>query len=288
MLGAGIMGSGMSRSLRREGLEVSVWNRHPEGAAPLRESGAVVYAEAADAVGGADAVITMVRDADAVLEVMAPLAHALPDGCVWLQMSTIGLAGTERVAAFARDHDLTVLDAPVLGTKGPAESGKLVVVVSGDRACEARVAPVLDAIGARTMWVGDDPGPATALKLVVNSWVAAINVAAAQAVALANGLGVDPRLFLEAIKGGASDSAFAHAKVELMLAGDFTASFAVDSVAKDVDLMRTAAEAAGVETTLLDQLLDLYRRAADEGHADHDMAAVVAAFVPEQAQIGPA
>jgi 3-hydroxyisobutyrate dehydrogenase len=128
------------------------------------------------------------------------------------------------------------------------------------------------------MWVGDEPGPATALKLVVNSWVASINVATAQAVALARGLDLDPRLFLEAIEGGASDSAFAHAKAELMLSEEFPPSFAVDSVAKDVTLMRAAAQQSGVETALLDELLGLYQRAADKGHADDDMAAVIAAF----------
>ena len=278
MLGTGIMGSGMTRSLRRAGLDVDVWNRHPESAAPLEESGARVREDAADAVREADVVVTMVRDADAVLDVMQPLAGDVPDGCVWLQMSTIGLDGTDRVAAFAREHGLAVLDAPVLGTKAPAESGNLVVVVSGDRSLEARVAPVLEAVGSRSMWVGDEPGPATALKLAVNSWVASLNAATAQAVALTRGLGLDPQLFLDAIKGGASDSAFAHAKGELMLSGEFPASFAVGSVAKDVQLMREAAGRAGTDTALLDQLLELYRRAAERGHADDDMAAVIAAF----------
>lgn len=278
MLGTGIMGSGMVRSMRREGIEVAVWNRHPENAAPLKDSGARVCDDAADAVREADAVITMVRDADAVLDVMMPLADELPDGCVWLQMSTIGLEGTERVRSLAADHGLTVLDAPVLGTKAPAESGKLVVVVSGDRSLEKDVAPVLEAVGSRSMWVGDEPGPATALKLVVNSWVASLNVATAQAVALARGLDLDPTLFLDAIEGGASDSAFAHAKGELMLSGEFAPSFAVDSVAKDVELMRDAAEGAGVATSFLDELLTLYRRSAEQGHADEDMAAVIAAF----------
>jgi 3-hydroxyisobutyrate dehydrogenase len=278
MLGTGIMGSGMTRSLQRAGLEVDVWNRHPESAAALEESGARVCSDAADAVREADVAVTMVRDADAVLEVMEPLADHLPTDCVWLQMSTIGQDGTARVARFAGEHGLTVLDAPVLGTKAPAESGKLVVVVSGDRSSEPRVRPVLDAVGARTMWVGDEPGPATALKLVVNSWVASINVATAQAVALARGLGLDPHLFLDAIEGGASDSAFAHAKGEMMIAGDYPASFAVDSVAKDVALIGDAGRSVGVDPRLLDVLLALYQEAAQGGHADEDMAAVISSF----------
>jgi 3-hydroxyisobutyrate dehydrogenase len=280
MLGTGIMGSGMTRSLRRAEIEVNVWNRHAESAAPLAESGARVCEKAADAVHDADVVITMVRDGDAVLDVMEPLADALPDGAVWLQMSTIGREGTARVSAFAADRGLALLDAPVLGTKAPAETGELVVVVSGDRGLEEHVAPVLDAVGARSMWVGDEPGPATALKLVVNSWVASLNAATAQAVALARGLDLDPQLFLDAIEGGASDSAFAHAKGELMLSGEYPPSFAVESVAKDVGLMSEAAAAAGVETRLLDELHALYQGAADRGHGGDDMAAVVAAFEP--------
>jgi 3-hydroxyisobutyrate dehydrogenase len=278
VLGTGIMGSGMTRSLRRAGLEVDVWNRHAESAEPLRDSGARICENAADAVREADAVITMVRDADAVLTVMEPLAAEVPDTAVWLQMSTVGVAGTERIAVLAEQHGLALLDAPVLGTKAPAESGSLVVVVSGDRALESRVAPVLDAVGSRAMWVGDEPGPASALKLVVNSWVASLSAAAGQAVALAQGLDLDPQLFLDAIKGGASDSAFAHAKAGLMMSEEFPASFTVDSVAKDITLMRDAARQRDVGTGLLDELLRLYRRASEQGHADDDMAAVVAAF----------
>lgn len=278
MLGTGIMGSGMARSLRSADLEVNVWNRHPEGAAPLADCGARVFDSADDAVRDADAVVTMVRDADAVLEVMEPLAGELTEGAVWLQMSTIGPDGTARVAAFARERGLAFLDAPVLGTKAPAETGKLVVVVSGDRSLEQRVGPVLGALGSRTLWVGDEPGPASALKLVVNSWVASLNAATAQAVALGRGLGLDPGLFLEAIEGGPSDSAFAHMKGELMLSGDFPPSFAVDGVAKDVRLMREAAARAAVDTGLLDQLLALYQRASERGHGEDDMAAVVTSF----------
>lgn len=277
VLGTGIMGSGMARSLVRDGLEVRAWNRSPERAAPLAEDGVEVCATSMRAVRGADVVLTMLYDAQSVAEVMDPLVAGL-SGTVWLQASTVGVPGTQQLAALAREHGVAFLDAPVLGTRAPAEKGQLVVVVSGDRALEDRVRPVLDAIGSRTMWVDDAPGAASRLKLAVNAWVASVNAAVAQSVALTAALGLDPRLFLEAIGGGPTDTPYAQLKGGLMIEQGYDASFAVDSVGKDVALIQEAAESVGVETRLLDALAGLYASASRQGLGGDDMAAVHEVF----------
>ena len=279
VLGTGIMGAGMARSLVRDGLQVRAWNRSPEKAAPLAEDGAEVCATSAEAVRGADVVLTMLYDATSVAEVMDPLLAGL-SGAVWLQSSTVGVDGTEQLAALAQAHGVPFLDAPVLGTKAPAEKGALVVVVSGDRALEEQVRPVLDAIGSRTMWVADTPGSASRLKLAVNAWVASVNAAVAQSVALTAALDLDPHLFLEAIGGGPTDTPYAQLKGGLMIDADYGTSFALDSVSKDIGLIRDAAVDAGVGTELLDALAATYARASASGHGGDDMAAVHEAFRP--------
>ncbi len=276
VLGTGLMGAPMARNLSRAGLEVSAWNRSVEKAQPLAEEGIDVVESAAEAVRGADVVLTMLYDADAVLEVMGPLIGAVEG--TWLQMSTIGLEGTERAAELAAGAGVTMLDAPVLGTRQPAEQGQLVVVVSGDGEAIDGVRPVLEAVGSRTMEVGDLPGPASALKLVVNAWVASLNAAVAQSVALARGLGLDPSLFLEAIDGGPTGAPYAQLKGTMMIAGDYPVAFALDNVRKDVGLIREAAESGAVETALIDALLEVYGHAASEGHGAEDMSAVIEGF----------
>jgi 3-hydroxyisobutyrate dehydrogenase len=274
VLGAGVMGAGMVRSLRRAGHDVAVWNRTPAKAAELAAVGAVPAPDVTAAVTGADAVISMLFDAEATLAVKADLTAALADGAVWIQSATVGVAGIGAVA----DGVTAIVDAPVLGTRKPAADGTLVVLASGDPGLLERCGPVFDAIGSRTVLAGDTVGPASALKLACNSWVALAMAGIGQSVQLARALGVDPRLFLSAIDGGPTGMPYAQVKGQAVLAGDYATSFAVDGVVKDVQLMVDAAGQVGFPTTLLDALGALYAQASAAGHGDADMAAVAESF----------
>jgi 3-hydroxyisobutyrate dehydrogenase len=276
VLGTGIMGAGMAQSLLRAGHQVRVWNRTRDKAEPLKQQGATLADDAQDAVRGAEAVITMLFDADAVLEVMAGID--LPEGCVWVQSSTIGIEGMRQVVEHARQRDLRVLDAPVLGTKTPAAEGKLVVLVSGQQQVVAQMQPVFEAVGGKTVHAGAEPGAATALKLVCNAWIGALTAALGQSVALADGLGLDPRLFLEAIDGGPVDAPYVHLKSGAMLADDYPTSFAVDGVVKDLDLISAAAAQAGVTDAMLTAIREMFVRTSAAGRGADDMAAVYTAF----------
>jgi 3-hydroxyisobutyrate dehydrogenase len=279
VLGTGIMGAAMARSLAREGHEVAVWNRTPARAEALVGGSITGHADLAGAVAGADVVVTMLYDADSVLQVAADVTPALGPDAVWVQSTTVGPDGMARIAEAAGAAADRLLDAPVLGTKQPAETGNLVVLVSGPGAVRDRAADVFDAVGARTLVVGDEVGPASALKLVCNSWVASINAATAQAMGFAGALGLDPGLFLEAIQGGAADSAYAQLKGGMMARRSWDdPSFALDSVRKDVGLMIDAARAVGFPEDLLVALRAVYDRASDRGYGDADMAAVRAGF----------
>jgi 3-hydroxyisobutyrate dehydrogenase len=139
VLGTGIMGAPMARNLLAAGFPVRVWNRTAEKAAPLAAAGAVVGASPEDAADGAQIVLTMLTDADAVLETAAP---ALAGAEVWIQASTVGIDGNERCAVLAAEHGVALVDAPVLGTRQPAEEGKLTVLASGPDQVRDRVDPV--------------------------------------------------------------------------------------------------------------------------------------------------
>ncbi|MFD7655770.1 NAD(P)-dependent oxidoreductase [Actinosynnema sp. NPDC059797] len=276
LLGTGLMGAGMARSLLRAGLDVVVWNRNADKARPLAEAGARVAEDPAAAVERADVVLTMLFDADATAEVMAAALPSLREGATWVQCATVGLDGGERLARLADRHGVGFVDAPVLGTRQPAELGKLTVLAAAPPELRAGVEPVFGAIAARTVWAGERPGDGQRLKLVANAWVLSITAATAQSVALARGLGLDPSAFLDTIAGGPVDSAYAQAKGRAMIDGDFTPSFGVDGAAKDSSLIADAMNTAGTDDRLMRVLLDHYR-SADDG-APADMAAVVRAF----------
>ena len=278
LLGTGTMGVGMAHSILRAGLPLTVWNRHVERARPLADDGATVAEDLAEAVRDADVVMTMLFDADAVTAVMEEAAGAMKDGAVWVQSSTVGRDGTAALARFADEHGLTMVDAPMVGTKQPAEDGKLAVLASGPASTREIVQPVFDAVGAKTVWLGDEPGPASAMKLVANSWVAVLTAGTAQGIQQARAFGLDPAQFLETVSGGAADSPYLQTKGKAVLEERFDPQFGLDGLLKDLRLIRTATAEAGVPTLLVDALVAAFEQASEEGHGGEDIAAVAASF----------
>ncbi|MET8771962.1 NAD(P)-dependent oxidoreductase [Streptomyces sp. NPDC004658] len=276
VLGTGIMGAAMARNLARAGHTVRAWNRTRSKAEPLAADGAHVAGTPAEAVEGADVVLTMLYDGPATLDVMREAAPALRSGAAWTQCTTAGVEAIRDLVAFAREHGLVFFDAPVLGTRQPAEAGQLLVLAAGPSEHRAAVAPVFDAVGSRTVWTGEDgaAGTASRLKLVANSWVLAITAAAGEVLALARALDVDPQHFFDAIEGGPLDMGYLRAKSRLVLDGPLTpAQFAVATAAKDARLIVEAGEANGVRLDVAAASAARMERAAAQGHADEDMAA---------------
>ena len=271
LLGIGTMGAGMARNIAAAGFPLRVWNRTREKAEPFVDV-ATVADSVADAVDGAGVVVTMLYDADSVATTMEQARGHLRPGAVWLQQSTVGVDGTERLASLAADLGVVFVDAPVLGTRKPAEEGTLVVLASGPDEARESVTPVLDAIGSRTMWVGE-AGAGSRLKLAANAWVFTVVEGVAESLALTRALGLDPRLFLEAIGGGALDAPYVQLKGGAMLDGTFEPAFALGGALKDAGLILDAAEAAGVDLGVLPGVRDHLARAVAAGHGDLDLAA---------------
>ena len=278
VLGTGTMGAPMARNLAAAGHEVRAWNRSRERAEPLAADGVQVAASPDEAAAGAEIVVTMLSDGDAVEAVTAELAF--PEGAIWAQMSTVGIEATERLLARAADAGVPLVDAPVLGTKAPAEQGKLIVIASGDAGARERCAPVFDAVGARTIALGDEPGASTRMKLVLNAWLVSLVEGLAESVALAEGLGVDPAGFLEIIDGGPIGPAYAKMKGTMMIERSYEPSFSLALAAKDARLALDAADASGLELPALRAIRAQLEKAVEQGHGDADMAAAVEASRP--------
>jgi 3-hydroxyisobutyrate dehydrogenase len=265
-LGTGLMGRPMARNLAAAGHDVTAWNRTREKCEGLGATVADTPAEAAD---GAEVLITMLVDGPAI-EAAVP---ELDPETLWIQMSTVGVADTARFAARHRRY----VDAPVLGSKPQAEAGELLVLASGRERPEA----VFDAIANRVMWLADEPGAGTKLKLTTNLWIMNLVENLAETFALAEANGVDPRQFLDAIQGRAMDSGYAHLKGEKILSGDFSPTFTLGAGAKDVRLALAMAAEAGLELGLGPATLERFERAIALGHGDEDTAAAWFATRPD-------
>src|SRR5689334_23181486 len=187
------MGLPMARHIADAGNQVRAWNRTREKAEPIADEGAEVFDTPVEAADGADFILTILSDADAVIDSMEGLG-----GATWLQMSTIGIEGTERCAQLADQNGLILVDAPVVGTKKPAEEGKLIVLASGPDDQRERCEPIFESVSQKISWLGE-AGAGTRLKLVINAWIVSLVEGLAETVAFAEGIGIDPRDFLETI-----------------------------------------------------------------------------------------
>jgi 3-hydroxyisobutyrate dehydrogenase len=275
VLGTGIMGSGMARNLARAGLRTRAWNRTREKAGPLADDGVEAAGSAAEAVAEVDAVVTTLADAEAVREVMGGgegALGAMPAEAIWLQMSTIGITGTEELAGLAAERGVEFVDAPVLGTRQPAEAGELTVLASGPEAALDRCQPVFEAVGSRTVRLGQ-AGNGSRMKLVLNNWLLSLTVGLAETIALAERLGVDPSAFLEIIKDGPIGVPYAELKGRMMIERRFEPAFPLYLAGKDARLVLEAGEREGAELPLTRAVARRLGEAIELGHGDEDMAA---------------
>jgi 3-hydroxyisobutyrate dehydrogenase len=286
VLGAGgTMGYGMARNIARAGLPLLAWNRTREKAEPLAHDGARICATPAEAAAGARVILTMLADADAVISAMEGEQGALAgtgEGCVWLQMSTIGEQGTERCIAIARERAIAFVDAPVLGTKQPAAEGKLIIMASGPNDVKGKVQPIFDTVGQRTMWIGE-AGAGTRLKLVTNAWIVAVVEGGAETIALAEGLGLDPELFFEALGGGPLDLPYLRVKGIAMIKRDFEPTFALRLASKDARLVQESAERRALDLPVLRAISERMQQAVAE-HGDEDLSATYLTSAPQRAR----
>jgi 3-hydroxyisobutyrate dehydrogenase len=274
VLGTGIMGSAMARNLAAAGLTTRVSDRTASATGPLADAGAVVAASARDAVRDARVVITMLPTADAVESVIfdGQVAEAFADGCVWAQMGTIGVEATLRIRdrLAAQRPGVMFVDAPVSGSKGPAEQGQLLILASGPAAAADVVRPVFDVIGRKTVWLGE-AGRGSQVKLVVNAYLSILIEGVAETMELADRLSIGHQQLAEVIEGGPLDAPLADAKFHKMDRGDFAAEFPLEWALKDVDLVIDAA--GGQAPPLLAALSGQWHAAVAAGYGRADISA---------------
>ena len=276
VLGTGIMGGAMARRWAAQDFEVTAWNRDRAKAEQLTDAGVTIADDPAAAVEGADVIVTMLADGGATEKVMADALGAVAPTAIWLQMATVGLEATTRLQAMAADIGIAFVDAPVSGTKQPAEQGKLTVLAGGPEEFHERCEAVFAAVAAKVVWVGD-VGAGSRLKLVINAWLAALLAGLAEAIALAERLDVDPRQFLAAIEGSPLGSGYAAVKGPMMIDRTYPTAFPLHLLTKDVNLVAEAASRAGLDLRLPEAIRSLLER-AEENHDQDDMSAIIEAL----------
>lgn len=273
-LGTGLMGRPMAERLLAAGLPLTVWNRTRAKAAPLLALGAMDAPTPADAVMGAQVVITMLTDAAAVAAALfdSGAAEALTPGSVVVDMSTTNPAAAREQAARLAARGARFVDAPVSGGTRGAAAGTLAIMAGGDADVIERLAPVLAAMGnARRV------GPVGAGQLckLCNQLIVAVTIGAvSEALVLAARGGADPAAVRDALRGGFADSRILNEHGQRMLARDFQPGGTVRNQIKDLDAAQAFAESAGINLPLLTTVRDLFHRLRAGGGGDLDHSAL--------------
>jgi 3-hydroxyisobutyrate dehydrogenase len=274
VIGTGTMGTAMALRLLGAGMEVEVWSRHATSTAPLTDAGATAHDEASDAVRKAEVVITMLPTADITAEVImgGHLLDAMPPESIWVQMATIGAVATEQLAAetLRVRPDLIFVDAPVSGSRGPAESGQLLILASGPETAAATLQPVFAQLGRATLWLGP-AGAGSRMKLVLNTWLAFQVEGAAEVASLAADLGVAGPELMDALSGNPLASPYALGKLAKMLEQDDHADFSLDLALKDLDL--ATSEAGPGVVPLAADIAERWRALLSNGSSGLDVSA---------------
>ncbi len=274
VIGTGTMGTAIARRLLDAGTDVHVWSRHRASTTPLVESGATARETASDAASSADVVITMLPTAEATTEVMFDglALRAMRSDSIWVQMATIGVEPTELLNSrtLGDRPDIAFVDAPVSGSRKPAETGKLLILASGPQAAAKPLEPVFDVLGRSTLWLGP-AGAGSRMKLVLNTWLAFQTEGAAESAALADHLGIPTTALFAALRDNPLASQYALDKLARMVDHDYHADFALDWALKDLDLVASAAGAAVAPIAVA--IGDRWRGLVSDGSSGLDVSA---------------
>ncbi|MUL74952.1 NAD(P)-dependent oxidoreductase [Mycolicibacterium sp. CBMA 226] len=274
VLGTGTMGFAMAANIAKAGIGLRVWNRRRELAEPLAKDGALVCDSPAEASEGADAVLTVLANEAIVSEVIDKARDGLGVSTAWIQSCTVAPDGTHRLAEQADKLGVEYVEAPLLGTKEPAEAGELTILAATAAApTRQQVQPVFDAVGTRTVWL-DHIGQPSALKLAYNAWVLTTVEGIAESLTLARALGVDPRLVIDVIGHSGLNSVYVQTKGPKMIDDDLDdPSFPLQAAAKDAGLITDAARAAGLRLGIAETVRERLDSAVRGGFGHADVAA---------------
>ena len=278
-LGLGIMGAAMSRNCLKRGFDVMVWNRTPGPAAALAADGAKVAATpAAAAAYGATTVVMLTgpEACEAVLFGPDGAAASLVPGKTLVNMSTIAPAYARQAAERVRATGADYVDAPVSGSKKPAEDATLVILAGGREATIAAVEPVLLAMGKKVARCGE-AGMGSTMKITVNVLLGIMAAGLAETVRLGEGLGLTREALLDVVMAGPMANDLFRLKDPMFRADAYPAQFPAKHMAKDLRFAVEAAGAAALSAPLLAVLEPLYRTLVDTGLGDADFAAVIKA-----------
>ncbi len=285
--GLGLMGQPMAANLCRSGVSLTVYNRSPGPRATLAALGAKVADSPDQLFSTCDTVILMLADDSATDEVLGRNSSAFRkriSGRLVINMGTHAPSYSAALDAEIRAAGGAFVEAPVSGSRRPAETGQLVAMLAGSREAVERARPLLTSMCREVFVIGAAPS-ATSMKLAVNLYLIATVTALAESVNLAQASGLDIGLFRQILDSGALRSDVSTTKLQKMVSRDFAPQAAIKDVLKNSTLVADAAAACRAPVPLLIESLRRFSLVQEQGHGDLDMAAILTSFEPNSGKV---
>ncbi len=276
-IGLGIMGSRMAANLQKAGHDLIVYNRTPEKAKALVEAGALLAPDPAEAVRDVDVVITMLSTPDVVRQTAEVILPAMKPGIFWVDVSTVNPSFSKEMAQLSVKHRTRFVDAPVAGSKAPAENGELLFLAGGTEEELTEVAPLLDIMGKKTLYLGK-PGNGANVKMLINLMLAQSMATFSEAIALGKGMGLAEEQLLNILTATPVVAPVMGLLKERLLIGNFDVNFPLKWIHKDVMLALDTASELSVNMPSLEQTESLYKTALDDDLGDLDFSAIYKTF----------
>ncbi|MTT30766.1 NAD-binding protein [Terrilactibacillus sp. BCM23-1] len=281
-IGLGIMGSRMANNLIEDGQELIVYNRTKEKAQPLLDKGAKWANSPIELAEQVDVIFTMLAKPEIVQHVAIGdngFLPAMKDGSLWVDCSTVGPVFSRKMAEEALSRNIRFVDAPVLGSKIPAEKGELVFVVGGHQKDIEAIQPYLDVMGKSVKYQGEH-GQGSSMKLVVNSMLAQTMIAFSEAIALGESLNLGKENVVDTLLNGPTTAPFLKAKRSHIMGESTDVEFAIDYIQKDLHLASLMAYEESTALPFINLAKELYALAKVQGKAKEDMSTIYQALYP--------
>lgn len=275
-IGLGIMGSRMATNLLKSGNELVVYNRTREKASSLEKAGAVWADQPASVAKQVDIIFTMLATPKAVREVALGsqgFLDSMKPGSLWVDCSTVNPSFSQKMATEAQQRQVHFMDAPVAGSRGPAEKGQLLFLVGGDASDLEKARPLLEVMGQKITHAGG-VSMGSSLKLVFNLLLALSMLTFSEALVLGESLGLTRSMLFDALQGAAAVAPAAYGKRQKIEAGDYSADFPLQWMQKDLELISVSAYEKGASLPLSGLAKEVYALAMRYGLAGDDFSAV--------------
>lgn len=281
-IGLGIMGNAMARNLLKAGFDLTVWNRSADKCRPFAELGASVAGTPRQVAEAADITFAMLADpaaAEAVCCGVDGVAAGIVAGKGYVDMSTVSPETAQSVAAAVRSRGGRFLEAPVSGSKKPAEEGSLVILTAGDRDLYERSLPALERMGKKVLFLGE-VGQGARMKLVVNMVMGGMMTMLCEGLALGKSAGLEAADLLDVLDAGALSNPMFRLKGPQIVRGDFSTAFPLKHMQKDLRLALDLGGRQGQSLHTAAAANESFKAALGRGHADDDFSAVARTIIP--------